>query len=106
VKLSKSAYIVEKAIQGRRYYYLQHSCRTKKQKGTPSKAKTSSVYLGTAENLLERLQQSKRPLEVEHKEFGFIAALMQVSNELGLIELLQEYMPGSRYGLPRWTYFL
>ncbi|MGH2507028.1 MAG: IS1634 family transposase [Ktedonobacteraceae bacterium] len=40
-----------------------------------------------------------------HKEFGFIAALAQVSREIGLVELLQKSFPGERYGVPRWLYF-
>ena len=98
-------FIAEKLIQGRRYYYLQRSVRIKDKNGGTSRVKTSSTYLGKAENLLERLNQNKRPLEIDHKEFGFIAALMRMSQDLGLIDLLQEHIPGSRYGLPRWIYF-
>ena len=98
-------HIAEKNIEGRRYYYLQHSQRLKAQNGRKSRVKTSSVYLGTAENLLERLNQSKRPLEVELKEFGLLAALIQVSADLGLLEILQRRFTGSRFGIPRWLYF-
>ncbi len=98
-------HIAEKLIDGRKYYYIQHSYRLKDQKGNRSKVKTDSVYLGTAEKLLARLNEAKRPLEVEHKDFGFIAALLQVSQEIGLIELLQSRIPGERFGVPRWMYF-
>lgn len=98
-------HIAEKLIQGRRYYYLQHSYRAKDPKGRSSKVKTQSTYLGTAANVLERLSKTKRPLEVENKEFGFIAALVQVSNDIGLFGLLQEHLAGERFGLPRWLYF-
>ena len=98
-------HIAEKNIEGRRYYYLQHSYRSKDPKTGRSKVKTSSTYLGRADNILERLKQSRRPLEVEHKEFGFIAALVQVSREIGLIDLLQKRFEGERFGLPRWLYF-
>lgn len=98
-------HIAEKNIEGRRYYYLQRSYRSKDAKTGRSKVKTSSVYLGKAENVLERLKQSRRPLEVEQKEFGFVAALVQASRDIGLIELLQQRFPGERFGLPRWLYF-
>lgn len=98
-------HIAEKNIEGRRYYYLQHSYRTKDLKTGRSKVKTSSTYLGKADNILERLKQSRRPLEVAHKEFGLVAALVQVSRDIGLIELLQKRFDGERFGLPRWLYF-
>ncbi len=98
-------HIAEKLIEGRRYYYLQRSYRAKDAKTGQSKVKTSSTYLGKAETVLERLKQTKRPLEVSVKEFGFIAALVQVSRDIGLIELLQEHFPGERYGVPQWLYF-
>lgn len=98
-------HIAEKNIEGRKYYYLQRSYRSKDPRTGRSKVKTSSVYLGKADKVLERLQQSKRPLEVEHKEFGFVAALVQASQDIGLIDLLQRSFPGERYGLPLWLYF-
>lgn len=98
-------HITEKNIEGRKYYYLQRSYRTKDKKTGHSKVKTSSVYLGKADKILERLSQTKRPLEVAHKEFGFVAALVQASQDIGLIDLLQKSFPGERYGLPRWLYF-
>jgi transposase len=98
-------HIAEKNIEGRRYYYLQHSYRAKSSEGGSGKVKTSSTYLGTAENVLGRLNQTKRPVEVEQKEFGLIAALLTVSTDLGLAQMLQESFCGFRNGLPHWLYF-
>ena len=98
-------HIAEKNIEGRRYYYLQHSHRAKSHNAGRGKVKTSSVYLGTAENILERLNQTKRPVEVEQKEFGLIAALLVISKDLGLSQMLQERFDGERNGLPHWLYF-
>jgi transposase len=98
-------HIAEKNIEGRRYYYLQHSYRAKRSNGGSGKVKTGSTYLGTAENILERLNQTKRPVEVEQKEFGLVAALLIISNDLGLSQMLQERFDGVRNGLPHWLYF-
>lgn len=97
--------MTEKVIEGRRYYYLQESRRVKDPKTGESKVKSYSTYLGRAENIHQRLKQNRRPLEVAYKEFGFIAALTQVSRDIGLVELLQESFPGERYGVPLWLYF-
>jgi len=35
-----------------------------------------------------------------------VAAIYQTAVEIGLVDLLREHIPGSRYGLPRWLYFL
>src|SRR6202040_2716080 len=57
------------------------------------------------DNVLGRLKQTKRPLEVAQKEFGLIAALVQVSSEIGLTQLLQERFVGECFGVPLWLYF-
>ncbi len=46
------------------------------------------------------------PIEVHHREFGFVAALYQTAVEIGLVSLLQRHIPGERFGEPRWLYFL
>jgi transposase len=106
--------IYHKTFNGTLYYYAQRSFREKIDSGAQGKTKgsgksrvrTETIYLGTAEHLVEALTKTRKPLEVRHREFGFVAAVYQTAVEIGLIELLQKHIEGERFGLPRWLYFL
>lgn len=106
--------IYPKTIHGTVYYYYQTTRREKidpaaagKTRGSgKSRVRTQSVYLGTADSIFRRLQESHAPLEVQRRAFGFVAALYQTAVETGLVSLLQQHIPGQRFGTPRWLYFL
>ncbi|MEW6735957.1 MAG: IS1634 family transposase [Acidobacteriota bacterium] len=108
-----SEHIYSKKIKGKLYYYLQRTWREKvepleegKTKGSgKSRVRTESIYLGTAQSILEKLKK-KSPQDIRHKDFGFVAAAYQTASEIGLVDLLQEHITGSRYGVARWLYFL
>jgi transposase len=109
-----SEHIYPKRIKGKVYYYLQRTWREKidpnqraKTKGSgQSRVRTQSLYLGTASSILARLQNTPSPLRVHHRAFGFVSAIYQTALDIGLVDLLKTYIPGSRYGLPRWLYFM
>ncbi len=106
--------IYSKTINGKQYYYLQKSYRIKidaessgKAKGSgKSKVATKTEYLGTAETIKKKLQTIKEPLEVKNRHFGFVAALLSVAKEIGLVDLLQTHIQGERNGIENWKYFL
>jgi transposase len=103
--------IYEKHPKGHTYYYAQRSHRVKMppdKDGKPAKSKVSTemVYLGTAESIVKRFKKSDKPMEARHRDFGFTAAIYQTAVDIGLVELLQTHIPGQRYGLPRWLYFI
>jgi len=107
--------IYPKMINGRKYYYAQRSVRVKidskasgaKAKGSgKSRVRTETVYLGTAEAIVKKIREARKPLEARHREFGFVAAVYQTAVEIGLVDLLKTHIPGQRYGLPRWLYFM
>jgi transposase len=106
--------IYHKTFNGTLYYYAQRSFREKIDSGAQGKTKgsgksrvrTETIYLGTAEHLVEALAKTRQPLEVRHREFGFVAAVYQTAVEIGLVELLQKHIEGERFGSPRWLYFL
>ena len=106
--------IYPKTINGNVYYYLQKSYRTKvdskddgKTKGTgKSRVASHSIYLGTAESIKTRLATIREPIEVKNRHFGFVAAVLSVAEEVGLVALLQEYITGKRHGIDNWKYFL
>ncbi|MBU1626787.1 hypothetical protein KKB18_05395 [bacterium] len=68
-------HIFPKKIKGKTYYYLQSTYREKlkssdkgKVRGSgKSRVRTKSVYLGTAESILERLQKKDAPIGVKER---------------------------------------
>ena len=84
--------IYPKDIAGHTYYYAQRSCREKldpaargKTKGSgKSRVRSEMVYLGSAEQIVAALTQTRSPLEVRHREFGMVAAAYETAVESGL----------------------
>jgi len=107
-------HIYAKKIKDRTYYYAQRSWREKidkrvgeKTKGSgKSRVRSETIYLGTAEEIVRKLKDAPKPLEVRHREFGFVCAIYQTALDIGLVDLLKEHIPGQRYGIQRWLYFL
>jgi transposase len=106
--------IYQKTINGKAYYYLQKSYRIKidsndkgKTKGSgKSRVYSKTTYLGTAESIKTQLLTIKEPIEIKNRHFGFVAALLSVAEEIGLVELLKEHIKGNRHGIENWKYFL
>ena len=105
--------IIKRTRGNSTHYIYQESYRVKvnrgdrgKTRGTgKSRVRTKAVYLGTAENILERLEQSKDPVSVTTREFGLVAAAYQTAKAVGLQEILIKSLPGQRGGIPLWIYF-
>jgi len=103
--------IYPKVLKEHTYYYAQRSFReqqppAKDGKRGKSKVRTQTVYLGTAESIVIRFKGSRTPIEARHRDFGFVAAIYQSAVETGLVDLLKTHIPGERFGVPRWLYFL
>lgn len=107
-------HIYPKKIGGNIYYYFQRTWREKidpadtgKTRGSgKSRVRTETTYLGTAVSIMQRLKDAQGPAKIRHRDFGFVAAIYQTAVEVGLAELLQRYIPGKRYGIERWLFFL
>lgn len=106
--------IYPKIINGKVYYYLQKTHRTKvdskdegKTKGTgQSKVVSQTTYLGTAGSIKNRLLTIREPIEVKNRHFGFVAAILSVAEEVGLVTLLKDHIKGKRHGIDNWKYFI
>jgi transposase len=106
--------IYPREIGGKIYYYAQRSRREKidptrkgKTKGSgKSRVRSDTIYLGSAESIVQRLEATRQPVAVHHREFGFVAAVYQTAVEIGLVDLLKTHISGQRYGVPRWLYFM
>ena len=106
--------IYPKNIRGRIYYYYQESYREKidkessgKTKGTgKSNPKTKSIYIGTAEQILEMKQSKKGAVVAKYKEYGLVSAAYKTAVEIGLVDALKKHIKGERCGIERWKFFL
>ena len=108
------ARIVEKLLPGHRtpVYYYQHSYRIKlrpedRGKGPnsgPSRVKTESVYLGTAEQIRDRCHLGQDPQAVSTKEFGWVAGVMSMIEKLGLVEAVNRIVAKRHQGLTPGIY--
>jgi transposase len=105
--------IYPKQIKGKTYYYYQESYREKVETGNNGKHKgsgksrvhTKTIYLGDAQTILSLRKDVQRPVIVEHRAFGFLAAAYQTAVEFGMVETLKAHIKGKRYGIDRWLFF-
>ena len=82
------------------YYYYQKSYRVKndpkdkkcKQSGK-AKVKTDSVFLGTADAILEKCQNFDKPKKSLVFNYGLPLALYSVAQEIGLISIINSVCP-------------
>ena len=86
------AYLVGKKQDGKTYYYLTESARVN---GKPRIV--SQQYLGSAEEIAERLSESGpgEPDRTQHLAFGSVAAVWGVLGRLGVVDIVDEVV-GSR----------
>jgi hypothetical protein len=95
------------------YYIYQESYREKlnpkdsgKGRGSGrSRVRTRAIYLGSAEKILQCVQEKRKPIEVKVRHFGLMAGAYQTAQRIGLPQLLMKHIPGIRFGVPRWIYF-
>jgi transposase len=85
---------------------LDSSNRGKTKGSGKSAVRTRSIYLGTAEKIVNAVQDKKEPVDIWTREFGIAAAAYNTARELGLPDILLDRLPGDRSGVPIWIYFL
>lgn len=105
------ASILARNIHGRTYYYYQRSWRAKESGGKTrgsgrSKVKTEQIYLGSAEDVLQKIQANQSPKEIQHLTFGLEAAAVQVVRELNLVEAIDRCVPKRAQGLSIGQYLV
>lgn len=100
--------------QGNSTYYVYYETHREKinpedsgkTRGTgKSKVRTRSIHLGSAEKILNSLQQKRKPIRVQTRHFGLIAAAYQTSYEIELPQIFMKHLQGVRCGVPLWIYF-
>ena len=106
-----SGSIVCKQRGRRRYYYYSRSYRVKLDPAATGKTKGSGksrvisdqVYLGTAEEVLQKLSRlataAAEPVEVHNRQFGLPVALFEMAERIGLREIINCVAPGKVKGI-------
>jgi transposase len=87
------ASLMAKKVRGHTYWQIVE-CRRINGKPRP----IVLAHLGKAENLLRHLQQLDRPYTALIRDFGAVAALWEIAQDLGLHALLQQHSPKRRQG--------
>jgi transposase len=98
------ASLTPKVIRGRTYYYARECQRVD---GKPKIVKTT--YLGSLDHILESLSQAKTPLRPQTARlasFGDVVALYDQAQQIGLVDLIDAYLPKRDQGLSTGQYLL
>ena len=96
------ASLQRKIIHGHPYYYLVESRRIN---GRPRPVVLA--YLGSANTLLQRLQQvHTEPTRARLSQFGGVAALYDLAQQLRLVELIDQHAPKRHQGPSVGQYML
>ena len=85
-----SGSLTKKIINGKPYYYLRF---TKRVEGRPKVVRT--IYLGRVEEILAAVQKQRknqRPKRIVLAEFGAIAAVWDMIQQTGLIQLIDAHV--------------
>jgi transposase len=100
------ASLTAKVFRGKTYYYARECQRIN---GKPKIVRT--IYLGSADNLIAAALQRQhdlapQPHSVDIAAFGDVAALYDLAQQIGLVELLDRHMPKRDQGLSVGHYLL
>ncbi len=98
------ASLTAKVIKGHTYYYARECRRVG---GRPKIVRT--VYLGSLDRILAAVQGAQQPpalQSVDIASFGDVAALYDLAQSIGLVELIDRIVPKRRQGLCTGQYLL
>jgi len=95
------ASIIKKKVGKNTYYYAVTSERVD---GKPRI--TSQIYLGKVEDIVDKVTNTPQPDAVESKEFGTIAALMDIAEEVDFVKLVDSIVSKRNQGASVGQYLL
>ncbi|NNM86900.1 MAG: IS1634 family transposase [Phycisphaerae bacterium] len=98
------ASLTRKRIKGNTYYYARECRRVA---GKPKIVRT--IYLGTLERIMAGVRNTgaaPQPEAVDVASFGDVAALYDLAQSIGLVQLIDQMAPKRRQGLSTGEYLL
>lgn len=87
-------YLFSKVVKGKKYYYLGENKSINGQS-----RRISETYLGSADNLKRFLEGDSSPKEVESLAYGIPATLLNLSEEIGFVKIIDSNCPKRNQGL-------
>lgn len=93
--------LVKQTVGKKAYYY---AIQTKRVNGKPRIV--SKTYLGRLEDIVKKVTETPQPSGVKLREFGLSAALLKITDRLGLVELIDNVVTKRRQGPSVGQYML
>ena len=97
---------ITKRKKGNNYYYYVVECQ--RVNGKPRIVK--QIYLGTIKRILQKFEQPLGkpdiPEEVDHKDFGNIAALLSIAEKIELVQIIDKHSKKRNQGISVGSYML
>jgi len=87
-------------------YYYHETYRVKGEDGKKSKVKSNDIYLGSAEQVLEKIQNGQKPQQVSAKQFGLVMAAYNEAKRIGLVDVIDSVVPKRVQGFTVGEYIL
>src|SRR3989338_4133328 len=87
-------YLFSKLVKGKRYYYLGENKSINGQS-----RRILETYLGSADNLKRFLESDFSPKEAESLSYGLPVALLNLSEEMGFVKIIDSNCPKRNQGL-------
>jgi transposase len=95
------AHLVKQTVKGKSYYYAVETGRVNGQPRVVSKK-----YLGRLDDIVKKVTEPPRPASVQPREFGLSAALLKITDRLGLVSLVDNVVIKRQQGASVGQYML
>ena len=93
--------LVKQTVKGKSYYYV---IETKRVNGEPRVV--SKKYLGKLDDIVKKVTETPQPNSVRAREYGLSAALLQITDRLGFVRLVDDVVAKRHQGATVGQYML
>lgn len=99
--------IIKRQFGQKTYYYYSQSLRIQDPKSPgKTRVKTEQIYLGSAEDVRKRFQETPKPQTIRTRSFGIEAAALRVAQEIDVVGIIDRHVAKRQQGLSVGQYLL
>ena len=99
--------IIKRQFGQKTYYYYSQSLRVQDHVSPgKTRVKTEQIYLGSAEDVRKRFQESTKPEIVRTRSFGIEAVALRLAQEIDLVNIIDRHVAKRHQGLSVGQYLL